>query len=783
MRKRDRIAAALVAGTMATAVLAVGSVLRWGVLLSTVLCIACAVPYLRSKRSIISHPPLLMLLLLAFGFTLLQVIPLPAAVVKLLSPHKYTLTTANAKALGSGAPAWIPLSYDPAATLLEVAKFAGYIVFAFACLRLAAQRRGRVILCTTVASLGIVVSLIAHLHTLLHATKLYGVYTPTFKPIFLAPLLNANHLAGFLAMTTPVCLALAVTNRGPARLVWSGGVVLCAGTALLTESRGGAGALALGLFVATALLLVQRRRGTRDASTPVPLSVLAPAAIVTLCISVLLVALTAGGVAKEFAKTGREDVEHGKLSLWTHSVPLLKANPWTGVGRGGFEAAYARYNPEWLKSYSHVENEYLQAPIDWGIPAAGMMALALIYLMVAAARRWQSGPLVAAALGGVTAIITQNTLDFNLRFPSVALAAIALVCVIVPPALSKAGSSRHSWVCRGRTPAVAVAALAWLVALTPLTTTAHSAAESLRAGLAKKDADMSALVARAKTAMGRHPSDYVIAGLTAQAMFRLPDQRQTAFAVIRRALALNPLHAGLNQVAARMLLNATPPRSDEALIQYAVALRHVVSPAPILLELMGLFPDPQVAARGLPLDPKRGLVLQGHLLQLKSPEVALAYARRLNKNFPDDPDVLGMIGAAALAQGKASEGIDAARRAYKLRPTADAALLQARLELETKQSAKAAEVLAAATAVARHRGATRDVFRLQFQQLRVLYDQEKYKDAKLLAAELLNIAANAKDRGRVHMMLSNVEVKLGNLHQAVFERNRALRLLGIESKN
>jgi len=779
MRNRDRIAAALVVVTLAVSLFAVGSVLRWTVLLSAFLATACAVPYVTSKRSITSRSPLLLFLLMVFAFTLFQVIPLPAALVKVLSAGKYELIAGNAKALGLSTPSMMSLSYAPGTTLLELAKFASYVLFAFACLRLSAHRQGKMILCIAVGGAGVALALTAHAHELMGIKKLYGVYAPSWTPKFLSPLLNENHLAGFLCMTTPVCLGLAVVSRGAMRLVWVSAIVLGLGTVLLTGSRGGVVAVGIGMLLAGGMLLLQRRRGTRDASAKIPLSVLVPAGVVTVCACVLLGALTAGGVAKEFARTARTDVvsDESKINLWRESSTLLAQNRWTGVGRGGFEFAHTRVHSSNYRTFSHVENEALQTVLDFGIPMAAALSLAMILLVVTGARRWQTGPMEATVLAGLVAITLQNMADFNLEFPSVALAAIALVAALIPPTLSRPSASRSRTTRYFRIVALATSALVLVFAMGRRTSGAQGDAAKLEA-MIKNEAPAEKIATTARRLFQRHPADYVIAGLTAQSLFQARDQRQFAFDVAKRALALNPKHAGLNQLAARMLMNATPPRVDDALIQYSVAMTHARNPSGLISEVLSLFPDAKIAAQAFPLDPDRAKNLSKYLMRDKAFKVAFLYAKRLNANIPNDSRVLALLANAALADGQHVEALSPARLSYNLTLTTEAALLLIKAELANTNPTEAAKVIVAALEVARKRGATTEIVSLSFMQIDFLTSQSQYEKARTIAHQLKGLVGGDRRKlGRVHLRLAVLESKLGNSHQAVWERNRAKQLL------
>jgi len=150
----DHAAVVLVAVCLAWAVFAVASAPRWAACITAALCAATVIPYVTSRRKTRVLSPLLILIGLAFCFTLVQIIPLPAGLVAVLSPSKHALLVDNAAALGESAPTFMMLSYDPPATLVQLAKLAGYLGFAYTCLRLSASSRGRIMLVWIVCAAG-----------------------------------------------------------------------------------------------------------------------------------------------------------------------------------------------------------------------------------------------------------------------------------------------------------------------------------------------------------------------------------------------------------------------------------------------------------------------------------------------------------------------------------------------------------------------------------------------------------------------------------------------------
>jgi tetratricopeptide (TPR) repeat protein len=174
--------------------------------------------------------------------------------------------------------------------------------------------------------------------------------------------------------------------------------------------------------------------------------------------------------------------------------------------------------------------------------------------------------------------------------------------------------------------------------------------------------------------MARHPSDYLIAGLTAQAYFRARDSR--AVDVMNRALALNPKHPGLHVLAARMLL-AGGLRA-QALIEFSLALAHTLEPDPVLADLLRFFPDPEDAARGIPTPAERVPVMTNRLTTMRRPDVALAYARRASEDNPNNHEILEIVSQLALERGEVALAVGAGEGAYGVRRSAQNALAFAR---------------------------------------------------------------------------------------------------------
>ncbi len=772
MRRRDFQAAALIALTLLAAAFLLGSAPRWATCVSAGLGALCALPYLRSSGAIAGGPlkaPLLVFLGLGFGFTLLQLIPLPSALTQLISPARFELAADNAAALGNDPPALIPLSVDPPATLVELAKLSGYILFAYACLRLAASgSRGRAALLGAVVTSGTAISLTALGHRAFDASSVFGLYEPMYaSPSYLSPFINANHLSAYAGLSAALALGLALRASGPLRALWLGALFTCAGVALLAGSRGGATALCIGLLAIGALYALHRRRtrATAPRRGRAPRAKSAALAVILACAAVVVATLTAGPVASQLAEsaTTEELKTETRFALWGASTELIREYPATGVGRGAFVHAFPRVY-EYSRLYAYLENGYLQAVVDFGLPAALALSGALALFAVAAARRVASARatgLEIGALGGLILLAVHNFVDFNLELPGVAMAAVAAAACATPPTLTRVrprGSRRPLLL---RIGALAAAAAVIALAASPLGSLARA---QTQLGLAKERGTEAA-----KAAFSRHPSSFIAAGELAYALYRDGDPR--ALRVANRALFLSPEHPDIHLLTARILIATGYP--EQALVHYRQALKSGGARRPVIREIISRYSDRDEAVRGFPLDARRFPRLLGRI-RGEDPELALLYSRRYERlAADDDPAALLAISDIERRAGDLDRAIAAAEAARDARPGAETARALARALDDAERRDDAIAALEADLPAIEAPADRADV-------LAQLADVQK-RDGDLHAArdnlhEITESVVPRRVAARAHRRLAEIEDELENHHQADWHRRRAERL-------
>ncbi len=613
--------------------------------------------------------PLGWVLAAAVALTALQLIPLPSAVSSAFDPIGQELRR-DGEGLVGAPSAWAAISRDPAGTGYSLA----YLVIlggaALLALRIAASERGRFALVAAVAAVGGLAAIVTGVHELVGAKALYGLYDPRFAtPFLLGPLLNPNHLGCLFAMSAVAAAGLVFHHRQPAsaRAAWALCAAIAVAGALSTLSRGATLALLAGAFVLGAILVAQRMRGRDEEAAPPRLTLNSVAiGVVAMCGLALIVYSSGRGVSEQLrATTSAEWSQPGsKYGAWRSASHLVAEVPWLGIGRGAFETSFTRVHPLSSKvTYSHPENEYVQAVVEWGLPGALLLAGLVGWMAVAAARRWRTGPVTAAALGGAAAVAVQSVVDFGLELPGIGVPTVALLASLVHTPFRElaAGKRRRQMVVRGAaTAGVLLVSAALLTDGTARVADDHRELAEAQAG-GTRPADRLALT---EDILERHPQDYLAFAVAGRELAKRGDARAMGF--LNHALRLHPTHAGTHREAARLLVAAGAPQ--QAALEYATAIRGAPAVAPLVREVAQVFADPDLAASALPVEYPAPEHLARLLTDANADAVALRWLARVAQLHPGAPRVGELLFNAAMKRGD----LDLAEAGARLRHQHDA---------------------------------------------------------------------------------------------------------------
>lgn len=649
MRLRDQLTGIAALAAIAVAIFAVGGVLRWSQALVAVLAGLALCGTALSHREPARLSPLVALLGIATGLTILQLLPL-GPIVDGISPMVAALRSDGSELLGI-AP-WNALTADAPATLTALVSLLALLGLALVTLRIATSERGRYRIVAAVAALCGLAAVVTGIHEILGLRALYGLYEPIYaQPILLGPLLNTNTLAGLTAVGATLGIGLAAHRRQPGwlRALWLVQIIACGAVTAGTVSRGATLALLGGALVTIALLLAQRfapqdgsrRSRARLVSTALPMSVLAG------CLVVLVIYSNAGNVERQLSQLSFDELHYSrsKFAAWRSATQLVEESPWIGVGRGAFEPTFTRvHEPSGLATYAYLENEYLQAAVDWGIPGTLLLALALLWFAFIAGRRWRDSAITAGALGALVVVGIQSNVDFGLQFLGLAAPVTAIAATVAYVPLREA-----------RRPLLAPAlriihAVALLVGAGLLLTSITTPLDEDRRVIAR-----TASLDRVRESVARHPLDYYGYAVAADLSSRRGDPQ--AIRLLNHAMALHPTHPHLHRMAARML--HTQGFVAQAEVEYAAALRMTISPKPLLAEIVGKFSAEQ-AASALPLDHAHPAVLVRTLQELGRGDIARRWLARVLRVHPHASQVCALL--YKIAEGGDTEAAEIAGR-------------------------------------------------------------------------------------------------------------------------
>lgn len=410
-----------------------------------------------ARHGLTSTPRPVAYSLLAVGAAvLLQLVPLPRALLDRLSPHAGPILTAFSLTFGSDPTQPAPLSLNPAGTrtaLLGLVALGLFLVGAAGRLSGASLRRLPRALATFALPLA-VFGIISREYR--KNDLIYWFWRPEEGggDLF-GPFVNRNHFGGWMLMA--LCLLVgalfgqveralqdsAVRRR---RLAWLSsaeangivamGLVVFGGVIALfwTVSRSAISGFAVAAAAFAWLALTRHRFGATSRRA----SVLALGAV-------LLAGIAWRGPAELAQRFQDQRNLVGRLDAWRDAWAVMRDFPLAGTGLNTYSDAmlfYQRSNPGFHLAQAH--NDYVQLAAEGGllvgIPAAVALALLVrqIRRNLRAARAEARGYWIrAGAAVGLLAIGVQEVFEFSLQVPANAL----LCCVLAAVALAPVGAA------------------------------------------------------------------------------------------------------------------------------------------------------------------------------------------------------------------------------------------------------------------------------------------------------------------------------------------------------
>jgi hypothetical protein len=641
------------------------------------------------------------------AWTVVQVIPMPIGVLRIIDPQAADAWSRALLPLHEAGPSWATLSLDPLATRVEVVRGVAYLLAFAAAVRIATRREGTLFLESVLIAAGLVIAVAAWVHPALGADKVFGIYRPLRDPgaRHVAPILNNNVLSGYLNVALCVTFGHAVQPRGTIpRSIAAALTAFLIATQLWVASRGGTLGMGVGIVL---VLWMSRAPGPVERSR---LKGLWPAALLAAGIAMVVL------VSSEQAWQELADTDVSKLQIALRALYLVPLFPVFGVGRGAFESVFPLVrNDMGHIVYPHPENIVAQWASEWGPVAALVAAVALLVALRPRSALARS-PRAAGAWAALVCVGLQNLVDFSSEYPGVVIA-LTVCAALVVGGTGGVDSRRlaDAWAKAPRTLAYGGLAAAALAIPLGLTCLGHGVAEdrtALRRDALDPGVSLEAFHSEVRLAMLRHPAEPYIPFSGGLRALRARDESVVGW--IERTLERAPVYGPAHLVLARALSGRSPAQSR---LEYRLAMEQAPEMggyvAPEVLRRVGGYEDAtEVAVQGSGRAMWLELIVEGLVRRL--PATAARLDADIAQIEPDSPalasrraqDALEDLGEKEAApwcsddRARCVEGALAlARKIQKIHPTlCEGYFLYARAELEGGDAAAAVKGLKAAAA-------------------------------------------------------------------------------------
>jgi O-antigen ligase len=380
--------------------------------------------------------------LLAAMMTLnwLQVTPLPASWVQLLSP---------VAAQAQQPAAWMTLSVDVFQTrMMGVLAFTYFAVFLVAIMTVrSAQRLDRLAMVLVISGVAQTV-LGAVLFSLKAEYRIF--YTQVSHSRMIGTFVYHNNMAGYLCLCLSVGVGLMlarISEQSKLAMTWKAKVVNALEFVLspkmrlrlllvvmviglvLTRSRMGNAAFFTALLVVGSVAIVLARKTAPKTMALIASLVIIDVLVVGTWVGLEKVVERIQETELSVADGGKSESIEARTEAARTALALVKDFPLVGSGGGSFYNVFLSYRtPEYGYSYvDHTHNDYVEIAADYGFVGLGILgslvALTLWKTLQVLAKRRSTLPR-GVAFGVAMAIVgllMHSTVDFNLQIPANAL--------------------------------------------------------------------------------------------------------------------------------------------------------------------------------------------------------------------------------------------------------------------------------------------------------------------------------------------------------------------------
>lgn len=406
---------------------------------------------LKYKDTFLYEIPGIIPLTLFLAYILIQLIPLPSGIIKIISPETYNLYKETI--LIDEPLTWVSLSINKKATLMEFFRITAYVAFYILTVQLLTKKD---ILKKTIAVIIAFASLLSFLGILQHIlpnNKIFWFRELTQGGTPFGPYVNRNHYAGLMEMLFPLVLSLflfykphvtynsfrekitEIFNRKRTNIyILLGFAAILIGTSIfLSLSRSGIVSLCLAMIIFGVMFIAKgtnRKRG-----------------IMIIIIFILIVLSVGwfgwGPIFERFerVKNAQGDISELRIEIWKDSRNIINDFSVTGTGFGSFINIYPKYRTisgDGIADHAH--NDYIELFSDGGAIAFLISVCFLLTLLYKSYRAFlkrheiYSIYLFIGSIAGMLSILIHSITDFNLHIGSNGLYFFFLLGLVVSAA-------------------------------------------------------------------------------------------------------------------------------------------------------------------------------------------------------------------------------------------------------------------------------------------------------------------------------------------------------------
>ncbi|MGI9457948.1 MAG: O-antigen ligase family protein, partial [Aeoliella sp.] len=402
--------------------------------------------------------PALLIPVLAAGWLIFQIMPLPSGAIDWLSPRIAELLplwrSDSASAL-LGQSGWSTLSVNPHATQTALAMLLCYALIFFVALQRLKTHSDVIVL---LLWLGVAAAVMALFGLLQYCTAdglFFWVYEHPFRQtdqFVCGSFINRNHFASFLAMGAAAIAFRIVQGKSETQktrskrsrrpqsnatnrlvLVWTVLLAVVSLALLMSFSRGAAVAAAAGTVVLAVIYWRGKLWGAKQVGCLLMTVVLLGSGLTLYTDDRLtnrLDDLTAGSI-EELDRFG------GRRMIWNANLHAISDGWLTGAGAGTHRDIYPVYFTEsWPKVFTHAENGYLQIATETGLPGVLLLAAVFVNAILWSVKAWSRSKSSEqlACLGAILAALTVSAIhsfvDFVWYIPATMTVVVLLLAAL-----------------------------------------------------------------------------------------------------------------------------------------------------------------------------------------------------------------------------------------------------------------------------------------------------------------------------------------------------------------